>query len=248
VIRDRYQPAQFDAERYPPDNLAFWIPVTVRLGRIRRGDEVLDLGCATGGFTGAIAATTDACVVGCDHSYDMLAYARRHRSMPSTRWVMADAERLPFGLQSFDRVVASLVIHQVGDRERVLNEVARVLRASGLLLIRTVTPEDAAAWKPHRFFPSVARAQKARMPPIAELTHLLARAGFGDVATEAVERARQIPLPQIEQSFRTEVADRFPFLSPAELRDGLARLREHWSTEHGDLVVRRYAFVVATKR
>ncbi|HMF03843.1 MAG TPA: methyltransferase domain-containing protein [Acidimicrobiia bacterium] len=247
-MRDRYRPPEFDAERYPPDNLAFWVPVTVRLGRIGRSDNVLDLGCATGGFTGAIAEATGARVVGCDHSYDMLAYARRHRSRPSTSWVQGDAAYAPFGPRSFDRVVASLVIHQVGDRERVLHEVSRVLKRNGVLLIRTVTPDDAAAWIPHRFFPSVAGAQRARMPPIAELTRLLAQAGFSDVGSEAVERARHVPLEDIEASFRTEVADRFPFLSPAELEDGLARLHAHWATEHGDLVVRRYLFLVATKR
>ena len=209
---------------------------------------MLDLGCATGGFTGAIAEATGARVVGCDHSYDMLAYARRHRSRPSTSWVQGDAAGAPFGPHSFDRVVASLVIHQVGDRECVLHEVSRVLKTNGVLLIRTVTPDDAAAWIPHRFFPSVARAQRARMPPIAELTRLLARAGFSDVESEAVERARHVPLEDIEASFRTEVADRFPFLSPAELEDGLARLHAHWATEHGDLVVRRYLFLGATKR
>ena len=248
MIRDRYRPAQFDAERYPPDNLAFWTPVAVRLGRIRPDDDVLDLGCATGGFTSAIADATGAHVVGCDRSYGMVDHARRHRSRLSTYWVQGEAERLPFRQHSFARVVASLVIHQVEDREQVLLEVNRVLRPTGILSIRTVTREAAAAWTPHRFFPSVARAQEARMPPIEELMHLLARAGFSDVTTEAVERARHIPLEDVEGSFRTEVADRFPFLSPAELEDGLARLREHWGAEHGDLVVRRYVFVVATKR
>lgn len=248
MIRDRYRPAQFDAERYPPDNLGFWVPLTVRLGRIRSGDDVLDVGCATGGFTAAIAETTGSNVIGLDHSYDMLAYARRHRGRPSTHWVGGDAAHLPFARRSFDRVVASLVVHQVEDREQLLGDLHRVLRTTGVLLIRTVTPEDAAAWTPHRFFPSVARAQTARMPPIAELTRLLARIGFAAVTTEAVERVRHVPMQDIERSFRTEVTDRFPFLSPVELDDGLARMREHWATAHGDLVTRRYVFLVATNR
>lgn len=248
MIRDRYRPAQFDAERYSADNLSFWAPITVRLARIGRGDRVLDVGCATGGFTSAIADATGARLVGCDHSYDMLAYACRHRSRPSTRWVRADAGSMPFPPKAFDRVVASLVLHQVPDRERALQQVSVVLDDEGVLAIRTVTPEDAAAWTPHRFFPSVARAQEARMPPITELTRLLAQVGFSDVTSEPVERVRRTPREDIERSFRTEVADRFPFLSTAELEDGLARLRDHWSTEDGDLVAGRYVFLIATKR
>jgi ubiquinone/menaquinone biosynthesis C-methylase UbiE len=247
VIRDRYRPAQFDAERYPADNLRFWTPIVVRLGRIGRGDRVLDLGCATGGFTASIADASGAGVVGCDHSHEMLAYARRHRARPATQWVRGDAARLPFPKPSFDRVVASLVLHQVDDRRRVLDEVSRVLGRGGVLVIRTVTPEAAAAWIPHRFFPSVARAQEARMPPIRELTDLAAQTGFVDVDTEPVERTTHLAREEVERSFRTEVADRFPFLSPAELRQGLTRMRAHWATEHGDEVTRRYVFVVATK-
>ena len=55
VVRDRYRPAEFEAERYSPENLSFWMPIVVRLGHIQHDDEVLDLGCGTGGLTAAVA-------------------------------------------------------------------------------------------------------------------------------------------------------------------------------------------------
>jgi hypothetical protein len=33
-VRDRYRPAAFEAERYSTENLSFWTPVMVQLGRI----------------------------------------------------------------------------------------------------------------------------------------------------------------------------------------------------------------------
>src|SRR5712691_1290423 len=95
-VRDRYRPAEFDAERYSGENLSYWTPIMVRLGRIGQDDYVLDLGCATGGLSCAIAEATGAQLVGCDISSTLLEYARRNRGGPSTQWVRADAARLPF--------------------------------------------------------------------------------------------------------------------------------------------------------
>ena len=64
---------------------------------------------------------------------------------------------LPLVDQAVDRVLMSLVIHQIAHREQALQEVYRVLRPGGRVLVRTVTPEVALqAWVPFRFFPKVA--------------------------------------------------------------------------------------------
>jgi ubiquinone/menaquinone biosynthesis C-methylase UbiE len=247
-VRDRYRPAEFDAERYSRENLSYWTPIMVRLGRIGQDDYVLDLGCATGGLSCAIAEATGAQLVGCDISSTLLEYARRNRGGPSTQWVRADAARLPFTHLSFDRVIASLVMHQVRDREGVLGELGRVLRPDGVLLVRTVTREAARRWIPNRFFPSVARAQAARMPPIRELTELLVRAGFSEVATETVVHRKQLELDEVERAFGRDVADRYPFLDEDEFDRGITRMRAHWAARHGDWVdARRFCFVIGAK-
>jgi SAM-dependent methyltransferase len=248
MIRDRYRPAEFDAERYSADNLAFWTPIMIRLGRIGPGDGVLDLGCATGGFTDAIAESSGAYLVGCDRSPAMLDYARVHRAGSPARWVGADATRLPFAHRSFSRVVASLVVHQIPDRELALREVARVLAADGVLLVRTVSPEAARHWIPNRFFPSVAQAQAARMPPVGQLVDLLAGLGFDDVTPETVVRRRPLALDDIELSCSRELADRYPFVGTRERDEGFARMREHWAARRGACVdAREFTFVIASK-
>jgi SAM-dependent methyltransferase len=57
--------------------------------------------------------------------------------------VLAPAERLPFPDGRFDTVVATLVLCTVGDPERALGEIARVLRPGGrLLFLEHVRAED----------------------------------------------------------------------------------------------------------
>lgn len=62
---------------------------------------------------------------------------------PGTRLLHASAEDLPFPDQSFDTVVATLVLCTVDDPSRALAELRRVLRPGGrLLFIEHVRSED----------------------------------------------------------------------------------------------------------
>jgi ubiquinone/menaquinone biosynthesis C-methylase UbiE len=248
IIRDRYRPAEFDAERYSPDNLSFWTPIIVRLGRVQHDHEVLDLGCATGGLTCAVAESSGAHLVGCDLSRTLLDYGRRVRGRTSIPMVCSNGEHLPFGRRYFDCVIASLVLHQVRDRQRVLVEISRALRPAGLLLIRTVTPETAKRWIPD-LFPSIAQAQAARMPSIPELTDALTRAGFSEIETTTIVREKRLQPEQVERSLRRDIADRYPFLDDDELARGLKRMREHWTTRRDDYVDERtFSILTASKR
>jgi ubiquinone/menaquinone biosynthesis C-methylase UbiE len=140
----------------------------------------------------------------------LLDYRRHLQDSTTAQWMHADGVDLPFGDRTFDRVIASSTLHQVRDREGVVCEVSRVLRTGGgVLMIRTVTPQAAKRWIPHRLLPSIAQAQADRMPSISELTDLLVHAGFAELATETVVRRKQLQLDRIEQAIRRDVADRW---------------------------------------
>jgi ubiquinone/menaquinone biosynthesis C-methylase UbiE len=247
-VRDRYRPAEFEAERYSTENLSFWTPVIVRLGGIDHHNEVLDLGCATGGLTAALAEATGAHLVGCDRSIALLDYGRRECGRASTPLVRGDGARLPFRSGSFDCVIASLILHQVRNSQEVVTEAGRALRLGGRLLVRTVTPEAARQWIPHRFFPSIAQAQADRMPSINDLTDCITRAGFGNIDTENVVHAKRLQPEEVERSFRRDVADRYPFVDDKELDRGLQRMRAHSTARRDDWIAERsFSFLIAEK-
>ena len=243
---DRVPAAEFDAERFTPENLSFWAPFIVELGRIEADQSVLDVGCGTGGLAAAIADATGARVVGCDRSHAFLDYARRRS--PGVEWVAGDAARLPFEESSFDCVLMSLVLHQLDDRERAVAEAYRVLRHGGRLLVRTVLAADAAARVPFRFVPALAEAQAALMPSLDEIAGWARAAGFAEVRSRRVLRNKRLDAGAVEAQLRKDAARRYTFLTEGEIEDGVRRLREAcagWSEPFVD--PRPTWFVVAEK-
>lgn len=105
-------------------------------GRRLHGD-VLEIGCGGGGFAAAMLARDRRIrLVACDLDPEMVATARRRlAAVPGTaRAEVADATALPFADASVDAVVSCLMLHHVGDWERAIGEVGRVLRPSGRFL------------------------------------------------------------------------------------------------------------------
>jgi SAM-dependent methyltransferase len=223
---DRLPTAYFDT-RFSDDNLAFWVPILVQAGRIAVGVDVLDVGCGTGGFTRAIAAATGARVTGYDRSEKFIAAAEEAQAPANgaVEWILGDAERLPFPSASFDRVLLSLVLHQLAHPEAAVVEAFRVLRVGGVVVVRTIAPEDAGERVPARYVPAMAEADAARLPSLAAIAGWLEHAGFADIEVKCHRRNKKLTLAEQERDLRTEIEHRYPFISAAEVDGALERMR-----------------------
>lgn len=108
------------------------------LGEVR-DHEVLDAGCGGGGHALELLQR-GARVIGLDRSQGMLdvAAARLGQGVPLVRASLED--RLPFADDSFDAILASLVMHYLEDWAPSLQEFRRILRPTGRLVIPTHHP------------------------------------------------------------------------------------------------------------
>ena len=77
----------------------------------------------TGGFARALAQRLPAEVIGVDVAAHLLRHAAAQSPHLPLRWVLGQAEALPLVDQAVDRVLMSLVIHQIAHREQALQEV-----------------------------------------------------------------------------------------------------------------------------
>ncbi|QOC23939.1 methyltransferase domain-containing protein [Wenzhouxiangella sp. AB-CW3] len=99
------------------------------------GQCLVDLGCGTGLMLARIEdSRSDARLTGVDLSADMLAVAR-DRLAPSTGLIQASIERLPLASRSADVLVSTSVFHFIRNPESALEEMSRVLRPGGQLVV-----------------------------------------------------------------------------------------------------------------
>lgn len=104
--------------------------------QVRPGDRVLEVGVGTGLSLGRYPRSCQ--VVGIDVSDGMLARAARqvHRQgLRNVQLLRMDAQAMAFDDDSFDVVVAAYVMTVIPDFRRALDEMARVCRPGGRMLI-----------------------------------------------------------------------------------------------------------------
>lgn len=107
--------------------------------------NVLDVACGTGDM--AVSLVERGCTVtGIDLSEEMLAIARQ--KAPIVTFMIADAEHLPFPDASFDAVTCAFGVRNFVHLEQGLNEMLRVLKPGGQLIILELATPDSPLVKP----------------------------------------------------------------------------------------------------
>lgn len=122
-------------EFFVPALFGSWAPRMVAAARLASGMHVLDVACGTGvlAVEAAKAVSPDGEVVGIDLNPGMLAVARRKTS--HVDWLQAAAEALPFEDGRYDAVVSQFGLMFFADRQGAIEEMWRVLRPGGRLVI-----------------------------------------------------------------------------------------------------------------
>jgi SAM-dependent methyltransferase len=167
-----------------------------------RDREVLDAGCGAGRGTAILAAAGATRAVGVDISDDAVRGARE-RCGSAAQFVVGDLSELAFEDCSFDVVTCFETLAQVGDLERALDELRRVLRPGGVLLLSL--PNGAAGRAGNPLYPNEYRPH--------EIAEALGR------------RFAEVGLYRQQSHFASLVWDDASFAEPAGEQDLAARVR-----------------------
>ncbi|HTK11618.1 MAG TPA: methyltransferase domain-containing protein [Ktedonobacteraceae bacterium] len=151
------------------------------LGEFAKDQQALDIATG-GGHTALAVAPHVAKITVSDLTPQMLKAAEGFllsQGVDNAEFHIADAEQLPFGENSFDRVTCRIAPHHFPNVGKAVHEVARVLKPGGLfLVIDSCVPEEAELdlfinkvekWRD----PSHGRSHK-----VSEWQHFFAEAGL----------------------------------------------------------------------
>ncbi len=100
-----------------------------------KGQKILFVGVGTGADLELIEDHFDLDITAIDFSRDMLAKARNKFRNSKIKFQEMDAQNMDFENNTFDVVVASLIISVVPDADKCLKEIARVVKLGGTIII-----------------------------------------------------------------------------------------------------------------
>jgi ubiquinone/menaquinone biosynthesis C-methylase UbiE len=159
-----------------------------------QGREILEVGCGTG-ILSVIVLQCGAARLTCgDISQYMLGQCKKKilaqgYGPEKTEFRELDAEALPYNDHVFDGVVSGMLLGLVPDQQKVVNQMARVIRPGGLLALSTHGPDcwwetSDAAFRaiPKRYTLGYRVEYWPRTD--MEIRRMLARAGLVDIKTD----------------------------------------------------------------
>jgi len=192
----------------------------IATGAIHMGSRVLEIGCGTGNYIGALRESVGCHCWGVDPSEQMLAQALR-RSTP-VQFSLARAEKLDFPVETFDLLFSVDVVHHITDRAQAFREAWRVLRSGGRFCIVTDSEDILRNRQPLSvYFPETIAVELSRYPAIALLKTELLGAGFGDLVQTQVEFSATVT--ELEP-YRARVFSSLRLIPQDAFDRGMARL------------------------
>jgi 2-polyprenyl-3-methyl-5-hydroxy-6-metoxy-1,4-benzoquinol methylase len=139
--------------------------------RLCAGKQVLDAGCGVGWGTLLLLESGAAAASGIDIAPDAVEDARGR--VPGADIRQGDLADLPWPDASFDLVVCFEALEHVHQQDQVLDELVRVLRPGGILMVSSPNPRVYPAGNPfhvHELTPEELRAAlQSRLPHVALL-------------------------------------------------------------------------------
>lgn len=189
----------------------------VRLLQPSPSDSILDVGCGPGVHALEIASRYGSAITGIDIDKSDIHFADRVREVnriDNCCFIPMDATDLRFAPESFDKVICMAVLEHIEDDNLAIENIARVLRKSGVLV--GVVPNDKRTrLKPECFQRSGDRKGHGHVREgysLERIKNLMMRNGLQPVRYEYVGGPIQNLMFMVEE--RTNKYLAFPFTYP----------------------------------
>jgi ubiquinone/menaquinone biosynthesis C-methylase UbiE len=217
---------------FPPGVDAEAARLFVQAGHLTKTSRILEIGVGTGRIALPLAQHVGA-YFGIDLSAGMLAKLHEKRAGEPIYVTQGDATRLPYAAQTFDAAVAVHVFHLIPGWRDTLRELARVLKADGLLLHgggqRVTENRFDEVWQAG----SGRKWNRQGQTPAGETKQFLENAGWQPVGSDFVHRySTQRSPQQYLDAIRNRIWSHCWSMTEAQIEAGyqalLAYVSEHF--------------------
>lgn len=176
-----YEPEDIDGEA----NMGLGCGNPLENAKVKAGEVVIDLGCGKGmdSFIAARAVGDQGRVIGIDRLGEMIEKARYisdKRGFKNTSFIQSDITDLPLDDETADIMISNCVINLIEDKQKVCQEIFRVLKKGGRLSFSDVVqyqPLPAAIRDDDRLHATCV----AGSVPVERVEALLDQAGFKEI-------------------------------------------------------------------
>jgi ubiquinone/menaquinone biosynthesis C-methylase UbiE len=232
----------------PEHSLAAWMDAVARHAGPKRPLTVLDLGSGTGRFSPSLATRFGGPVYGVEPARKMRDVALRVNAHPDVTYLDGRGEKIPLPSDSCDLAFLYFVLHHFDHPDAVAAELARVVKPSGVVCIRTQFSDRLGDVKWRRHFPRALELERTIFPSLDETVGTFRGSGFELVALKEVEfEVAPTPAAHLER-LRHRAISTLELLTEEELEAGFAAMEEAIVAaepapviEVGDLLVLRRA-------
>ena len=239
---ERYE----EGRALPEHSLAVWMDAVARHAGPERPLSVLDLGSGTGRFSPSLARRFGGPVYGVEPAAKMRDIALRVNAHPDVTYLDGRAESIPLPEASCDLAFLYFVLHHFDRPDLAAGELARVLRPSGIVCIRTQFSDRLGDVEWRRHFPRALELERTMFPSLDETVTTFRGGELEPVALEEVEfEVAPTPAAHLER-LRHRAISTLELLTEDELETGFAAMAEAVAAaepapvlERGDMLVLR---------
>jgi ubiquinone/menaquinone biosynthesis C-methylase UbiE len=154
----------------------FVVEILNRLREKSPGGAILEIGCGTGVYAGALARAKASTVYAMDPSLQMLRRARAHHAVTC---LQGRAASLPFADRTFGMVFSVNVIHHLKSVTDYFQESLRILKPGGIFCTATDSQTVIERRQPlSHYWPATVPVDLDRYHPLETLRAAMAAAGF----------------------------------------------------------------------
>lgn len=208
--------------------------------------RILEIGCGTGNYLSVLEMLTKAEVWGIDSSEGMLVKSREKSK--TSKLLHGDAtELLELPNEYFDLVYMVDVIHHIKDINTMFDNIKRVLKPKGRILIYSDSYDHIRNRLTTKYFPETLAAELSRYQDTPELEEGLTNCGFREIENDVVLIGDDFTMgPKLIEIARKKGYSMFGLIPEEAIEAGIKRIEA--DLEKGAIVYHQRAPYVTAIR